>query len=138
MDKSQNVSFKDGGLRAPVYVPDPAVIANSALTAFSRYCEEQTGRIFLDQAALHRFSVDNYATFWHLFLDWSELRIDGPTEPSCAGHEIEHARFFPNVRLSYAENLLSAASPADDARPALTALHDDGRPPDRLHPRRAS
>ncbi len=48
------------------------------------------------------------------------------------GSEVEHARFFPNVSLSYAENLLSGAGPADDARPALTALHDDGRPPDRL------
>ena len=34
--------------------------------------------------------------------------------------------------LNYAENLLSGAGPADDARPALTALHDDGRQPDRL------
>ncbi len=85
MDDLQSISFMDGGVRAPIYVPDPAIIANSALTGFSRFCEEQTGLHFLDQAAFHRFSVEDYGTFWRLFLDWSELRIDGPTEPSCEG-----------------------------------------------------
>ena len=45
---------------------------------------------------------------------------------------MERARFFPNLRLSYVENLLARSDPDDDARPALTALHDDGRPSERL------
>lgn len=132
MDDLQSVPFTDSGVRAAAYLPDPAVIANSALTGFMRFCEERTGLRFLDQTGFHRFSVADFETFWRLFLGWSELRIDGPTEPCCEGREIEQARFLPNVRLSYVENLLSEAGPADDARPALTAIHDDGRPPDRL------
>src|SRR5207302_1602121 len=44
----------------------------------------------------------------------------------CDGDDIEHARFFPNVVLSYAENVLGRDRwPADGA--AVTALGFDGR-----------
>jgi acetoacetyl-CoA synthetase len=119
-------------LREPIYVPDPAVIACSELTGFSRFCEERTGLYFPDQASFHDFSVKDYRTFWRLFLDWSGLAVEGHPEPVCEGDGVEQARFFPNVRLSYVENLLARPGLENDARPALTAVHDDGRPSDRF------
>ncbi|WP_428483819.1 acetoacetate--CoA ligase [Rhodopila sp.] len=116
-------------LRQPLYVPDPAAIACSALTGFSHYCEQHTALRFPDQAALQEFSVTDYRTFWRLFLDWSRLIVEGRPDPACENEALEQARFFPNLRLSYVENLLAQE---DDAQPALTAVHDDGRPTDRL------
>ncbi len=119
-------------LREPIHVPDPAVVARSELTGFSRFCEGRTGLRFPDQASFHRFSVTDYRAFWRLFLDWSGLAVEGHPEPACEGDGVERARFFPNLRLSYVENLLARPGPEDDARPALTAVHDDGRLPDRF------
>ena len=74
----------------------------------------------------------HYRRFWQLFLTWSNLAIDGSLDLVCTSDDIEHAAFFPRVRLNYVENLLSPADPDADDRPALIAVHDDGRPPERL------
>jgi acetoacetyl-CoA synthetase len=51
--------------------------------------------------------------------------------PVCTDDRCEHATFFPDLRLNYAENLLRIDSVADRDRPALAAYHAD-RPIERL------
>src|SRR4051812_47571275 len=92
-----------------------------------RFCERATGRRFPDQAAFHEFSVEDQRAFWRLLLDWSQLAVEGSPEPVCTSDVCEHAAFFPELRLSYAENLLRG----DPAAPALVARHASG-PPERL------
>src|SRR5438045_2684504 len=104
----------------PIWTPSPEAVANSQLTAFSRHCEAEAVRHF-DWAALHRFSVSDLRRFWGLFLNWSELRTEGAPDPVCEGDDCEHARFFPGLRLSYAENLLRDLRPGDGERPAIVA-----------------
>ena len=113
------------GTRAPVFVPWPEAVANSQLTAFVRYCELETHTRFSDQAAFHRFSVEEFQTFWRLFLQWSDILREGAVEPVCTAAACEHASFFPNLRLNYAQNLLRADI-FDDASPAITACHSSG------------
>jgi acetoacetyl-CoA synthetase len=97
------------------------------MTAFRLFCEAQTGRQFASAAAFHRFTVDELRTFWGLFLRWSELIHQGSPEPVCVGDDCETATFFPNVELSYVENLLRLDGRYDGDRTALTTWHASGR-----------
>jgi acetoacetyl-CoA synthetase len=75
-----------------------------------------------DDTDLERFAVQDYRRFWQLLLCWSELLAEGVDEPACDGDSVEHAVFFPNLRLSYAENLLEG----DDEQTALIVCDDAG------------
>jgi acetoacetyl-CoA synthetase len=109
--------------REAAYTPDPTDVAASQLTAFMRYCEDETGRSFPDQAAFYRFSVEEFRLFWLLLTRWSGLAFSGPLDPVCTDDACERAAFFPNLRLSYAENVLRSPAGADDDQPVLTARH---------------
>ena len=74
---------------------------------------------FADPAALQRFSLARPREFWRLLLDWAELPMEGEADPICTDTRCEHARFFPNLRLNYAEALLAG----EDDSPAVTACH---------------
>lgn len=106
-----------------VFRPDADAVARSRLTAFVRWCEAETGQRFPDHGAFDRFSVEEFREFWRLFLRWSGLPWEGASDPVCAGDSCENARFFPALRLSYAECLLGG----DPGLPAITACHADGR-----------
>ncbi len=113
--------------REPLHRPSLDDIRGSQLTAFLRACEAETGDHFPDHAAFHQFSVDQLRPFWSLFLRFSGLLHDGSPEPVCQGDACETATFFPNLRLSYVENLLRLDATLDAARPALLACHPSGR-----------
>src|SRR5436305_290013 len=91
------------------------------------HCAQATGRTFPDQAALHAFSVEDHRAFWRLLVDWSQLAVEGSPQPVSTSDVCEEAVFFPELRLSYAENLLAG----DPSAPALVAHHASG-PPERL------
>ncbi|HXY07450.1 MAG TPA: AMP-binding protein, partial [Terriglobales bacterium] len=110
----------------PIFLPDGETIARSQMTAFIRYCEAATSRTFADYWSFQSFSVEDFRLFWRLFFDWSGLVCEGQPDPVCLGDSCESASFFPNLRLNYAEVLLTDA-PAGDDRPALTSCHGDGR-----------
>jgi acetoacetyl-CoA synthetase len=97
-------------------------VAHSQLTAFMQWCEVRTGQPLPDHAAMDRFSVEEFRSFWRLLLEWSGLPRDGAVDPVCVGDACETARFFPDLRLNYAECLL-AGSPD---QPVLTACHAGG------------
>lgn len=96
------------------------------MASFVAFCESRSGERFADAAAFHAFSVDRFRDFWRLFLEWSDPLRDGDPEPVCTDERCELATFFPNLRLSYAENLLAARSPEQDEAVALVARHGDG------------
>src|ERR671938_433725 len=89
------------------------------LAAFRKRCEEVAGRALPTATALHSFSVESYRDFWRVFLDWSGLVWEGVDSPVCTDDDVRLARFFPEVRLNYAENLLRPLADAPDSAPAL-------------------
>jgi acetoacetyl-CoA synthetase len=97
------------------------------MTAFARFCEEETGQRFADHGAFHRFSVGDFRRFWALFLRWSQPLHEGPTEPVCTDDRCEQATFFPSLRLNYVENLLRIDDERTADRPALTSHRASGR-----------
>jgi acetoacetyl-CoA synthetase len=109
-----------------LFRPSPEEIASSQMTAFTEALRAHTRESLDDYAALHAFSVRDYRTFWRFFIDWAHgFDHAGDPEPVCIGDACEHAVFFPQLELNYADNLLNlAVAPAD--APALTACHADG------------
>jgi acetoacetyl-CoA synthetase len=110
---------------------DSATTLRSQFADFSELCEARTGRSFDGPQDFHAFSVSDYRRFWSLFLEWSDPLREGDPDPVCTDDRPEAAAFFPNLRLSYAENLLRSRSPEDDQRIAVIARHG-GEPEQRL------
>jgi len=89
----------------PSWQPSPERAASSALAAFARLARERFG-VADGYAALHAWSCAAPEQFWPLV--WDTLGIVGDrgervVEP---GATMADARFFPDARLSFAENLL--------------------------------
>ncbi len=97
------------------------------MTAFRQFCEHETGLQIPDDHALYAFSTSDYSSFWRLFVAWISPLVEGAIEPVCTDAGCETARFFPNLRLSYAENLLRSHGPADDLRIAITSVDEEGQ-----------
>jgi acetoacetyl-CoA synthetase len=116
-------------LESIVFSPAAETVAASQLTAFERFVTTRSGQTFVDYRAFEEWSTNEYRTFWTLFLEWSALTVEGSWEPVSTSGEVETATFFPGLRLSYAENLLSPTAPgtgSEGDRPAITACAADG------------
>jgi acetoacetyl-CoA synthetase len=105
---------------------DPVRRKAPQLAQFRTRCAVLTGRDLTTPQELHRWSVEHFRDFWGEFLGWAELAWEGSAETVCAGDDVETARFFPDVRLNYAENLLRPLPGVDEDAVALTSVHDDG------------
>jgi len=103
--------------------PSPAQVAASQQEAFRLRAQEAAGRALPDHAALHAWSVTQRADFWRLV--WDFCQVEGePGDVVLENPEaMPGARWFPQARLSFAENLLVEA----DGRPALVAANELGR-----------
>jgi len=75
-----------------------------------------------DYDALHAWSVDNPAVFYEALWDFLDIIGDKGDASYEAGEDIRSARFYPDARLNYAENLLREP----DDRLAIIAHRDDG------------
>ncbi|EFM61233.1 acetoacetyl-CoA synthase [Brucella sp. NF 2653] len=90
----------------PLWQPDGARIAASNLEQFRIRAERHTGLSLPDYAALHRWSVEDRAGFWQLVWDFCAVIGErGDTALVDRGH-MRAAKFFPEARLNFAENLL--------------------------------
>ena len=75
-----------------------------------------------DYDALHAWSVDSPAVFYEALWDFLGIIGDKGDASYEAGEDIRSARFYPDARLNYAENLLREP----DDRLAIIAHRDDG------------
>jgi acetoacetyl-CoA synthetase len=101
------------------------------LAGFRALCQQAAGHPLRTASDLHAFSIDEPELFWRALLDWSELPWSGSADTVLIGDDVETARFFPDLRLNYAEALLRQLPDLDDEAPALVSLHND-RPAERL------
>ncbi|WP_448621140.1 acetoacetate--CoA ligase [Geodermatophilus sp. URMC 65] len=101
------------------------------LALFRARCEDAAGAALDAPGALHAFSVDRPEVFWRTLLEWTELPWSGSADVVRTDGDVESARFFPDVRLNYAEALLRTLPGVTDDAPAVTAMHA-GRPADTL------
>ncbi|HUF81884.1 MAG TPA: acetoacetate--CoA ligase [Burkholderiales bacterium] len=100
----------------PLWQPGPERIRNANLTAFTDYARGRWKIGAEGYAGLHRWSVTEPAQFWQSV--WSFCGVIGDEEdgPALAdGQAMPGARWFPDARLNFAENLLRRR----DRSPAL-------------------
>jgi acetoacetyl-CoA synthetase len=109
---------------ALLWQPSPERIAQANLTRFTRRVSEQTGLAFADYHALWRWSVDDAETFWRALWDYAGIIGERGERTLVDGNRMPGARWFPDARLNFAENLL-ARRPADDAGDALVFRGED-------------
>ena len=103
--------------------PGPARIEATWLHRYQDWLREHRGLDLPDYASLWRWSVGDLDAFWISILEFFEVAREGDDAPALASREMPGARWFPNLRLNYAENVFQAAS---HARPALLARAEDG------------
>lgn len=91
----------------PLWMPSPDRVAATAMDTFRKDMARNHGVDLPDYAALHRWSIDNPEAFWTAIWDMggvvaetrgNRVLVDGDRMPG--------AKFFPDARLNFAENLL--------------------------------
>src|SRR3974390_1169772 len=91
----------------PLWSPSPALVAAANMTAFTRLVNERHGTKIRDYAELHRWSIDNLEAFWTAM--WGFAGVIASTRGTRAlidADKMPGARFFPDARLNFAENLM--------------------------------
>jgi acetoacetyl-CoA synthetase len=91
----------------PLWTPAPERAAQTLLARFMK----QAG--FDDYASLHRWSIETSEDFWSLVWDFCEVKGDKGARRLLDGERMPGARWFPDARLNFAENLLRARDDAD-------------------------
>ena len=108
---------------SPLWQPSAERIAASQLRAFTDQAERASGRRFDDYAALHHWSVECPETFWLLVWSFCDVvAAQRGTTVLLDSDCMPGARWFPDARLNFAENLLRRR----DAAPALVFRSETG------------
>ena len=95
-------------MTTPIWEPGADRIERSNLSRFMRFVQEQTGNADIRRyAPLYEFSVRQPEKFWPLVWEFCGIRAGGEHEPVLVdGDRMPGAKWFPNVRLNFAQNLL--------------------------------
>src|SRR5688500_1132174 len=108
-----------------LWSPSAGRIASSNIDRFRRAVAESTGLDLPDTKALHEWSIGEPGSFWSAL--WDDAGVIGHKGHIAfvPGSQMWEARFFPEARLNFAENLLDGrgASPDDSA---LIYRREDG------------
>ncbi|MGA8255986.1 MAG: acetoacetate--CoA ligase, partial [Nocardioides sp.] len=88
----------------------PPLDGSSRLERFA----EGVGRDPHDYPALHAWSVTEPDAFWRAVWDYAELPGSGALTPALADSAMPGAIWFPDLRLNYAEAMLSLPGRGDD------------------------
>jgi acetoacetyl-CoA synthetase len=99
----------------PCWIPDPAQVAASRVAAFMHYLRQSCGVELRDFDALWRWSIEQPEAFWRAV--WVFSGVIGESGDRVLAlesrQEMLGARWFPEARLNFAENLLRHSGNAD-------------------------
>jgi len=109
---------------ALLWQPPPDRIAQANITEFARRVAAGTGRPFPDYAALWRWSNEEREAFWRALWDYAGIIGTRGERTLVDPTRMPGAKWFPDARLNFAENLLARRASADD-RDALVFRGED-------------
>lgn len=109
-------------MTTPLWTPDPARVSDAALTRFTAFLTGRTGSPFPDYASLHQHSITHRGEFWSAVWDFCGVVGHKGDRLVENGDQMPGARFFPDARLNFAENLLRR----DDDNVAIIAVDEPG------------
>ncbi len=93
-------------MSAPLWVPSAGRIAAANLTTFMRAARSEWHAPVSDYAGLYRWSIEQPAAFWQALWAFAEIRGERGDAVLEDGDKMPGARWFPQARLNFAENLL--------------------------------
>ena len=108
----------------PLWQPTRERIARANITDFTARVARETGRAFPDYKTLWRWSNDEREAFWRALWDYAAVVGERGERTLVDGHKMPGARWFPDARLNFAENLLASRG-GDDAADALVFRGED-------------
>ena len=88
----------------------PRAPQNSLLAEFMRFLGDTKGLNFTKFEKLHAWSVDHADEFWSALWDFAGVIGDKGKTVIKKIDDVPWARFFPDAKISYAENLLAAVA----------------------------
>ena len=89
-----------------IWTPTPQRVANSGISKFASYVEAKTGTALKNYDGLHRFSINHQEVFWQNLWDYCEVQGEGSGPVLINENQMPGAKYFPQHKLSFAENLL--------------------------------
>ncbi len=106
----------------PLWRPSIEDVENSSLERFRQYVNETCSANLADYAGLHAFSIERQEAFWNAVWDFCGIKASAKGERVVVDADrMPGAKFFPDARLNFAENLLSRR----DETPALIFRGED-------------
>jgi len=107
-----------------LWQPSEALIKQSQLTEFRSFVNISTNQQLLDFHQLYQWSVTNIEDFWSYFWDYCDLRASAKgTSTLAITTDMITAKFFPEAKLNFAENLLTRGC---DEEEAVVFIGEDG------------
>jgi acetoacetyl-CoA synthetase len=98
----------------PLWTPSPARIAGANATAFMKQVNERHGTSLRDYASLYQWSIDHLEDFWTAVWDFGGVVAATRGKRALADKDnMPGARFFPDAKLNFAENLLRLRDDTD-------------------------
>ncbi len=97
----------------PLWKPSEAQIAESAVTKFTQFCSDRYGASFDDYDAFHQWSIDEQGAFWSALWDYCGVVGEKVGPELINADKMLEARFFPETKLNFAENLLKETGSGD-------------------------
>ncbi len=115
----------DSGMTKPIWEPGKERADGANLSRFMRFVREETHNDDLrSYAPLYDFSIRHSTKFWQLLWEFCGIRASGNfDEVLIDADKMPGARWFPNMRLNFAQNLLRQK----DDRIALIARNESGQ-----------
>jgi acetoacetyl-CoA synthetase len=97
----------------PLWTPSPETVKNTTMTDFMSRATERAGKPINDYDALHAWSVEDREGFWTLIWDYCGVVGERGETALAEGDKMPGARFFPDARINFAENLLTKPGTGD-------------------------
>jgi acetoacetyl-CoA synthetase len=91
---------------APIWEPSADRIAAARMTAFMHHVREKSARDCANYSDLYRYSIDQPSDFWRDVWNFCGIRGEMGTRLVENPDKMPGAKFFPDARLNFAENLL--------------------------------
>ena len=98
-----------------VWRPTPEDAEAAQITGFRRAAGRAFGAEFPDYQALHQFACEHPEKFWRFLWEWAGIIGEPGGRVLENGDDFIAAKFFPDGKLNYAENLLTPGKPEDVA-----------------------
>ncbi|MFN3581244.1 MAG: acetoacetate--CoA ligase [Pseudomonas sp.] len=107
-------------LPAVLYRPDDHALRHSRMARYRDWLQARGEIPLADYQALHAWSVADIERFWQSIWDYTGVLASAAPGPVLESHALPGARWFPQARLNFAENLLRHALQGD---PSVAAVH---------------